>query len=49
MIIKMIKNNFKQLSQDKTAGLAYNFLIKKQARGMLTPNIDISDRLIDGQ
>ena len=49
MIIKMIKNNFKQLSQDKTAGLKYNFLIKKQARGMLTPNIDISDRLLDGQ
>lgn len=32
-----LKNNFKQLSQDKTAGLAHNLLIKKkQARVMLT-------------
>ena len=44
-----LKNNFQQLSQDKTAGLAQNVVLKKQARIMLTANIDISDRLINGQ
>ena len=38
-----------QLRQDKTAGLAYNFSIKKQARVMLTSNVDISDGLINGE
>ena len=44
-----LKNNFQQLSQDKTAGLAQNLVFKKKARIMLTANIDISDRLINGQ
>ena len=44
-----LKNNFQQLSQDKTAGLAQNLFLKKQARIMLTANIDISDTLINGQ
>ena len=43
------KNNFQQLPQDKTAGLTQNLVLKKQARIMLTANIDISDRLINGQ
>ena len=37
------------MSQDKTAGLAQNLVLKQQARIMLTANIDISDRLINGQ
>ena len=41
-----LKDNFQQLSQDKTAGLAQNLVLKKQTRIMLTANIDISNRLM---
>ena len=36
-------------SQSSTAGLAYKLVLKKGAKVMLTVNIDIDDRLINGQ
>ena len=37
------------LSQMKTGGLAHKLTIKLQAKGILTPNIDVSDKLCNGQ
>ena len=44
-----LKSTFKQLGSDKTGGLAQTLELKKEARVMVTTNIDISDRLINGQ
>ena len=40
---------FQECTQNKTGGLAMNLRIKKDARVMLTSNLDIRDRLINGQ
>lgn len=41
--------NIYNRSQMETGGLAQNLIIKLQAKVMLTSNIDISDKLINGQ
>ena len=38
-----------KLSQSKTHGLAYELTLKPGARVMLTSNLDIADKLINGQ
>ena len=44
-----IFKSFEVCAQSKTGSLALNLRIKKDARIMLTSNLDIADRLINGQ
>ena len=44
-----IIKNFQACASSKTGGLALNLRIKKDARIMLTSNIDIADRLVNVQ
>jgi len=44
-----IYENIKSLNQSKTGGLPFILNIKNGARVMLTSNVDISDKLINGQ
>ena len=43
------KDKIKYMDSKDTGGLSYEFSFKKQARVMLISNIDIEDRLINGQ
>ena len=46
---KHVYSKILMLSQSKTGGLSFNLTFKKGARVMLTSNIDISEKLINGQ
>ena len=44
-----VYNKIQNLNQSRTGGLAFQLSLKISARVMLTSNVDISDKLINGQ
>ena len=48
-ILTMLINTILARGRSETGGLDYKLHLKEMARVMLTCNIDISDRLINGQ